>query len=189
MLDANVFIFLDLDPAGSRRARTSEFASGRSRSCDDHGSEAREFSEDFEVGHVLRESGANARAAIGRCEQPIEHALASQAVPRHRFDEPCHGIIAGFDLLHSASFRMFAVMNKTLQERIAELERRLAVIESKSADAAPAWLKNAGWAENDPIYDAAMKLGAQWRMKENLKPARNARGSWVTGCPGLGAMP
>ena len=67
-------------------------------------------------------------------------------------------------------------MNKSLQQRIDELERRLAVVESKSADAAPAWLKNAGWAENDPIYDAAMKLGAQWRVKENRKPARNARG-------------
>ena len=67
-------------------------------------------------------------------------------------------------------------MDKKLQQRIDELERRLAAVESKSADAAPAWLKNAGWAENDPIYDAAMKLGAQWRMKENQKPARNARG-------------
>ena len=67
-------------------------------------------------------------------------------------------------------------MNKNLQQRIDELERRLAAVESKSADAAPAWLKNAGWAENDPIYDAAMKLGAQWRMKENRKPACNARG-------------
>ena len=67
-------------------------------------------------------------------------------------------------------------MDKKLQQRIDELERRLAVVESKSADAPPAWLKNAGWAENDPIYDAAMKLGAQWRMKENRKPARNARG-------------
>lgn len=66
--------------------------------------------------------------------------------------------------------------DKTLQQRIAKLERRLAVVESKTADPAPAWLKNAGWAENDPIYDAAMKLGAQWRMKENRKPARNARG-------------
>ena len=67
-------------------------------------------------------------------------------------------------------------MNKKLAQRIDEMERRLAHVESKSADAAPAWLKNAGWAENDPIYDAAMKLGAQWRMKENRKPARNARG-------------
>jgi len=40
----------------------------------------------------------------------------------------------------------------------------------------PAWLKNDGWAKNDPIHDAAMKFGVQWTNKENRKPARNGRG-------------
>ena len=66
-------------------------------------------------------------------------------------------------------------MNKKLEQRIDELERRVAQVESKSAEDVPGWLKNAGWAANDPIYEEAMKLGAQWRMKENRKPARNAR--------------
>jgi hypothetical protein len=67
-------------------------------------------------------------------------------------------------------------MKKKLHERIDELERRLATVEARAADKVPAWLKNAGWAANDPIYDEAMKLGAAWRRKENRKPARHARG-------------
>ena len=49
---------------------------------------------------------------------------------------------------------------RAIDLRIDELERRLAAVESKSEPDVPAWLKNAGWAENDPIDDAAMKLGA-----------------------------
>ena len=66
-------------------------------------------------------------------------------------------------------------MNTKLEQRIAAIERRLALVETKPADASPAWLRNAGWAANDPIYDAAMQLGARWRARENRKPSRGAR--------------
>lgn len=69
---------------------------------------------------------------------------------------------------------MLPAMSK-LEHRVAALERRLAAVESKSPDNKPAWLKHVGWAKDDPVYDEAMKLGAEWRKRENRKPPRNAR--------------
>ena len=60
-------------------------------------------------------------------------------------------------------------MRKKLEVRVAQLERRLAIVETNATGAIPAWVKYAGWAENDPIYEEAMKLGAQWRKRQNRK--------------------
>ena len=30
-----------------------------------------------------------------------------------------------------------------------------------------AWMKNIGWAKDDPVYDEAMRLGAEWRAEVN----------------------
>ena len=46
---------------------------------------------------------------------------------------------------------------KTLEERVAALEKP---VRRKGKNG---WLKLAGWAKDDPIYDEAMKLGAAWR--------------------------
>jgi hypothetical protein len=55
-------------------------------------------------------------------------------------------------------------MTKTLEQRVTVLEKRLAAIEgAKTAKTKPGWLKRAGWAKDDPIYDAAMRLGARYR--------------------------
>ncbi len=66
-------------------------------------------------------------------------------------------------------------MSKKLESRVAELERRLATLETKSTRAAAPWVRHGGWADNDPIYDEAMKLGAQWRKRQNRKTRRDAR--------------
>jgi len=66
-------------------------------------------------------------------------------------------------------------MREKLEVRVAQLERRLAVVETKATGPVPAWVKYGGWAKNDPIYDEAMKLGAQWRKRQNRKPPRDAR--------------
>ena len=66
-------------------------------------------------------------------------------------------------------------MRKKMEGRVAQLERRLAVMERKAKGGVPAWVKYGGWAENDPLYDEAMKLGAQWRKRQNRKPLRDAR--------------
>jgi len=64
-------------------------------------------------------------------------------------------------------------MSKKLEVRVAELERRLAAVETKAPGFA--WVRHGGWAANDPIYDEAMKLGAQWRKRQNRKARRDAR--------------
>ena len=44
------------------------------------------------------------------------------------------------------------------------IEKRLAALEgAKAGETKPGWLKRAGWAKDDPIYDAAMRLGARYR--------------------------
>lgn len=31
------------------------------------------------------------------------------------------------------------------------------------------WMKYVGWAKDDPVYDEAMRLGAEWRAEVNRK--------------------
>ena len=55
-------------------------------------------------------------------------------------------------------------MPKTLTQRVTIIEKRLAALEgAKPGKAKPGWLKRACWAKDDPIYDAAMRLGARYR--------------------------
>ena len=66
-------------------------------------------------------------------------------------------------------------MKKTLELRVDELERRLAAVESAPASKKqPAWVKHGGWAAGDPLHEEAMKLGAQWRKRQNRKPLGDA---------------
>ena len=55
-------------------------------------------------------------------------------------------------------------MTKTLEQRVTAIEKRVTALEAvKARRAKPGWLKRAGWAKGDPIYDAAMRLGARYR--------------------------
>lgn len=55
-------------------------------------------------------------------------------------------------------------MTRTIEQRVAAIEKRLAALESlKTRKTKPGWLKRAGWAKGDPIYDEAMRLGARYR--------------------------
>ena len=64
---------------------------------------------------------------------------------------------------------------KRIEQKLAELDHRLAVVEANAArPKESAWLKHAGWAANDPIFDEAMRLGAVWRAGENRKARRHA---------------
>ena len=55
-------------------------------------------------------------------------------------------------------------MTKTLEDRVKAIEKRLTALEAvKSKSIKPGWLKRAGWAKDDPIYDQAMRLGARYR--------------------------
>ena len=64
---------------------------------------------------------------------------------------------------------------KLIEQELADLKKRVKQLEAKAVGD-PAWLKHAGWAKDDPIYDEAMKIGAEWRAKENRKSLRNAGG-------------
>jgi len=59
-------------------------------------------------------------------------------------------------------------LSKSTEDRDAALfeKHRLLGMKVKPKDA---WKKNIGWATNNPEFDEAMRLGAQWRRKVNQK--------------------
>ena len=61
--------------------------------------------------------------------------------------------------------------NQSLEKRIEELEKEVAELraEVRGKPTKDGWLKNVGWAKDDPVYDEAMRLGAAWRRRENRK--------------------
>lgn len=56
-------------------------------------------------------------------------------------------------------------MATKLDTRIKALEKRVSALEkpAQPGKSRRGWLKLAGWAKDDPLYDKAMKLGARWR--------------------------
>ena len=57
-------------------------------------------------------------------------------------------------------------MKSKLDQRLKTLEQRVAALEQPGRrKVKKGWLKLAGWAKDDPTYDEAMKLGAEWRRK------------------------
>ncbi len=55
-------------------------------------------------------------------------------------------------------------MKTKLDQRVKTLEQRVAALEKPARrKGRNGWLKLAGWAKDDPLYDEAMKLGAEWR--------------------------
>ena len=59
-------------------------------------------------------------------------------------------------------------MKKTTEHRLAELEKRLAQIETAARPRRKkqAWRAHVGWAAGDKLYDEALKLGAQYRRAQ-----------------------
>ena len=59
-------------------------------------------------------------------------------------------------------------MKKTTEHRLAELEKRLALIETAARPhrKKQAWRAHVGWAAGDKLYDEALKLGAQYRRAQ-----------------------
>ncbi|MBX7209505.1 MAG: hypothetical protein K1X78_14410 [Verrucomicrobiaceae bacterium] len=56
-------------------------------------------------------------------------------------------------------------MAAKLDTRIKALEKRVSALEKRTqpGKGRRGWLKLAGWAKDDPLYDKAMKLGSEWR--------------------------
>lgn len=59
-------------------------------------------------------------------------------------------------------------MNKTTEQRLSDLERRLALMEKAPAARRrkQAWRASVGWASGDKLYDEALKLGAEYRQAQ-----------------------
>ena len=62
-----------------------------------------------------------------------------------------------------------------LEERVRNLEVEIASLKAALAQSRPnAWVEEiAGRFVDDPVYDEAMRLGAAWRRRENLKSLRS----------------
>lgn len=61
-----------------------------------------------------------------------------------------------------------------LERRIVDLETTVAQLKSATGQPGPNdWRDAVGWAKDDPEYDEAMRLGAEWRKRENERSIRD----------------
>ena len=63
-------------------------------------------------------------------------------------------------------------MNPTLEQRVEELEKKIAELTSQLAEAKPRgkdWRRSIGVFANDPDYDEAMRLGREWREAQTYE--------------------
>lgn len=52
---------------------------------------------------------------------------------------------------------------KLKQQSVPKAQRTTTAKQAVPRKGRRGWLKLAGWAKDDPLYDEAMKLGVQWR--------------------------
>ncbi len=108
----------------------------------------------------------------------LERDVAALKVTAH--SSPVAGVAPGF-----AEEGQPALSDDTLDDKSGEqsLEQRVARLEAQVAElqrARPvdnradveAWRATMGRFKDDPGYDEAMRLGAEWRRRENLKSIR-----------------
>lgn len=64
-------------------------------------------------------------------------------------------------------------MPKAAVTKEPSFEEKLASIQARKKKSVPSakkgWVACFGWAKDDPIYDEAMRLGAEWRAEVNRK--------------------
>jgi hypothetical protein len=57
-----------------------------------------------------------------------------------------------------------------IERQLAELQKRVAKLETKvSRKQGGGWRETIGFAEHFDLFDEAMRLGADWRKRENKK--------------------
>ena len=67
---------------------------------------------------------------------------------------------------------IMSLMSTSIEERVTALEHELSELRKLTlagVQVAPkdAWLETFGWAKDDPHYEEALGLGAEWRAREN----------------------
>ena len=59
---------------------------------------------------------------------------------------------------------------KTIEQHLAALQKRVAALEAKARrKPLGTWMDVFGMAKDDDLFPEAMKLGAEWRKKENRR--------------------
>lgn len=62
------------------------------------------------------------------------------------------------------------MITELVEQNLADLNRRVAEIEEKLCEHKPVgWRAVAGQAENDELFEEAIRLGAEWRAKANAE--------------------
>ncbi len=58
---------------------------------------------------------------------------------------------------------------KTIDDIRSKVEAKRAAAIAMARNSGKDWRRGFGWAKDDPIYDEAMRLGAEWRAEVNRK--------------------
>jgi uncharacterized small protein (DUF1192 family) len=83
------------------------------------------------------------------------------------------GVIPGFAEDGQPALATGTSIASDLEQRVAQLEATVEQLKSAMGQPGPNdWRDAVGWAKDDPGYDEAMRLGAEWRRRENLKSIR-----------------
>jgi hypothetical protein len=86
----------------------------------------------------------------------------------------------GFGFAEDGSQALTGELAPGADDKVVDLARRITTLETtvaelKSQAGSPGlkdWRRAVGWAKDDPGYGEAMRLGAEWRRRENLKSIR-----------------
>jgi hypothetical protein len=63
--------------------------------------------------------------------------------------------------------------NQTIEKRLSELEKEVSELKAEvGKNTAKDWRRTVGRFKDDPGYDEAMRLGAEWRRRENEESIR-----------------
>ena len=72
-------------------------------------------------------------------------------------------------LLFSSVGKKMAGMKTETRKLLSPAEKKaqmLAMIQNRPKENRRPWMKHFGWAKDDPIYDEAMRLGAEYRRSQ-----------------------
>ncbi|MEA3207567.1 MAG: hypothetical protein QOE70_624 [Chthoniobacter sp.] len=60
---------------------------------------------------------------------------------------------------------------ETIEQKLTDLERRMAALEALAADRNPkgTWREVIGWEEDDSLFRGAVQLGAEWRARASAE--------------------
>ena len=86
---------------------------------------------------------------------------------------PDAGVSPGFAEEGQPALAIGTGATSDLEQRVAQLEATVEQLKSAAGLPRPKdWRRAVGWAKDDPGYEEAMRLGSEWRRRDNLKSIR-----------------